>query len=93
MAPHQEKEINTLRREVIIQLACHGLSGRGKKAQLANELSERTGRQVSYQSLVMALSGFRATEAYRQILTDLKMMLEGQENSCGENIHVNDNLQ
>jgi hypothetical protein len=87
------QEINDLRLEVKAKLAGMDMDRWGKKEELARKLSEKTGRFIRYQSLVMALSGYRATEAYHHILIDLKAMLEGMSvNSC-ENIHVNQEMQ
>ena len=74
-------------------MARKDMADRGAKLRLAGMLSERTGRPISYQTLIMALSGFRATAAYLQILTELKAMLEDEGTKPGEDIHVTEKLQ
>ncbi len=69
------QEFNDLRLDVKQTLARFDLDLRGQKIKLAKKLSEKTGRSISSQSLIMALSGLRTTDAYRQILEDMKSML------------------
>lgn len=87
------QEINDLRREVRVKLAGMDLDRYGKRQEVARKLAEKTGRSINYQALVMALTGNRTTQAYCQILLDLKDMLEGMSMNNRENIHVNPEMQ
>ena len=52
------------------------LDQRGSLSTLVTDLSHRMSRPISRQTIGMALTGYRETEAYYQILRELKTMLE-----------------
>lgn len=69
------EEISTLRKDVKKLMVELDLDKWGAMSGLADQLSARLGRSVSRNNLSMALSGYRQTESYANLLQDLKAML------------------
>lgn len=75
-------EIDTLRKEVKKLMIDLDLDGRksGAQTSLASDLSTRSGKAISRQTLNMALTGFRNTAAYQSLLQELHAMLTERVN-------------
>jgi hypothetical protein len=71
------QEVDALRKEVKKLMIDLGLDvrKRGAMPRLAEDLTNRTGRKISRNTLSMALSGFRETAGYCKLLEDLRDML------------------
>jgi hypothetical protein len=71
------EEIDALRKDAKIKMIRLDLDGRkrGALSFLALQLSARTGKRISRQTLSMALTGFRSTPSYQIILQELDAML------------------
>ncbi|MDP2815753.1 MAG: hypothetical protein Q8O19_03635 [Rectinemataceae bacterium] len=76
------QEIDALRKEVKKLMIDLDLDGRKSGAQtlLAADLSFRTGKTISRQTLNMALTGFRSTTGYQTLLQALHAMLAERVN-------------
>jgi len=89
------QEIDALRKEVKKLMVDLEMDGKKSKARfiLAATLSEKMGRGITNNILCMALSGYRQTEAYQEILVALReilyAMLPPDYSTVGENIHLN----
>lgn len=75
------EEINILRLEVKSMIAGQDLDMPGGRDKLQSLLAEKLGRPINRNSVVMALSGYRRTLAYVELLIALKELLNR------ENIH------
>lgn len=76
------EEINNLRLEVKMLIAGRDLDLPSCRSKLQSLLSEKIGRPINRNSVVMALSGYRKTPAYVEMLTVLKDIL------ISDNIHA-----
>jgi len=76
------QEIDALRKEVKKKLIDLDLDNRnaGIQPRLAADLSARTGKNISTQTLNMALTGFRSSAAYQNLLEELHTMLSERIN-------------
>jgi hypothetical protein len=81
------QEIDTLRKEVKKTMIDLELDAWGKTPSLAKELSDRTGKMISRNTLSMALSGYRSSEPYQIILKELQSMLAERQSPARDNIH------
>ena len=71
-----QNKINALRKEVKHKMVDLDLDGRkANLPRLAADLSNRTGKKISRETLSMALTGFRSTAGYQTILQELHAML------------------
>jgi hypothetical protein len=71
------QEIDTLRKDVKKMLVDLDLDSRNRGAmrELSEKIAARMARPVSTATLAMALSGYRKTEAYQQLLIGMSAML------------------
>jgi hypothetical protein len=76
------QEIDALRKEVKHKMVDLGLDNRkaGIQNRLAVDLTARTGKTISMQTVNMALTGFRSTAAYQTLLQELHAMLSERIN-------------
>ena len=77
----------TLRKEVLHLMIDLDLPLKNSIELLARELSAFTGRQISRNSLTMALAGYRTSAAYFEYLSSLKQYLQ---ESAAANSHLCD---